>query len=73
MAVVPKLRLATLLLKQPVPKVSQPLSEPDAITGVPSAIPVKLLASFVTLPITVPESIKSYNLLLSLLKTLHLK
>ncbi len=39
-AVVPKLILAQEGSRQPTPNVSQPLSDPAAITGVPSLIPV---------------------------------
>ena len=43
------------------PSVSQPLSEPVAISGSPAGMPVSALTSGVMLPMTVPEGTRSHS------------
>ncbi len=58
-AAVPKLRLTLDGSTQPTPSVSHPLSEPAAMIGIPSGIPVSLAAREDIVPIRSPGSVSS--------------
>ena len=65
-AVVPNDNEAKFGLRQPLPMVSQPLSEPEATIGKPFGIPVSFDAIFVTSPYIFVGSMTSGSLSFSM-------